>query len=152
MDLPRRGIHSVKGGMGTLSSVLVDWIRIHGGTVLFREEVIHVEVQKGRASQVRTRKGNTYPCDALVANMTPWGWAKVLGDSLPRVVQKEIEQPRRMWGAFVLHLGLNAGTVNTPITHHQIIGSIDHPLGETNSVFLSLSLEFSTVMEPKCKQ
>lgn len=139
MDLPRRGIHMVEGGMGTLSSVLVDWIRNHGGRVLFREEVTHVEVQKGRAHQVRTRKGNIYPCDALVANMTPWGWAKVLGDSLPEAIQKEIQQTRRMWGAFVIHLGVDASTVNTPTTHHQIIGSIEQPLGETNSIFLSLS-------------
>ncbi|WP_322509437.1 NAD(P)/FAD-dependent oxidoreductase [Anaerolinea sp.] len=139
MDLPRRGIHTVKGGMGTLSEVLVDWIRRNGGEVLFRQEAVRVETNKREVCQVITRKGDAFACDALVANVTPWGWAKLLGDALPVSIKKDLLKTRRMWGAFVLHLGVEADRVNTPITHHQIIGTLDRPLGETNSVFLSLS-------------
>ena len=47
LDLPRRGVNRVRGGIGGLARTLVDWIRANGGEVLFRQEVEHVEVKDG---------------------------------------------------------------------------------------------------------
>ena len=39
LDLPRRGVNHVEGGIGSLAQCLVDWIRQNGGEVRYRERV-----------------------------------------------------------------------------------------------------------------
>ena len=45
LDLPRRGVNHVQGGIGSLADTLVSWIRSHGGDVLFRWEGPLVVIQ-----------------------------------------------------------------------------------------------------------
>ena len=142
LDLPRREVNHVDGGIGALAQTLVDWIRAHGGEVLFRHRVTQIEVKKGRATAVITQKGERFSGDYILANLTPWALADLLGPQTPARLRQEVIHRQPTWGAFTLYLGLDANRL-PPLSagHHQIIRDHTLPLGEGNSVFISLSDE-----------
>lgn len=140
LDLPRRGVNHVAGGIGSLAKTLAEWIRTHGGTVLYRQRVVSIEVRGGRAAVVHTEKGLSLEADHVVANVTPWALQQLLGESTPSRLANEVRDRRPTWGAFTLYLGLNQTCLPDGLPdHHQIIVDPTRPLGEGNSIFLSLS-------------
>ena len=140
LDLPRRGVNHVRTGIGALAQTLVNWIRQNGGTVQYRQTVERIIVRGGRAAGVVTNRGAELTCDFVVANLTPWGLEKLLGAEAPRRLTREITGRSNTWGAFILYLGLDASRLpqGTP-DHHQVVVDPSKPLGEGNSVFISLS-------------
>jgi C-3',4' desaturase CrtD len=140
LDLPRRGVNHVLGGTGALAQTLVTWIRQHGGQVLFRHKVTRIEVAHGRAMAVHTARGERLPCQGVVANLTPWALADILGRDAPRTLRRETATRPATWGAFTLYLGIDAGML-PPLAadHQQVVVDPARPLGEGNSVFFSLS-------------
>lgn len=153
LDLPRRGVYHVHGGIGALSDTLVKWIRENGGDVLFRQQVERIDVHNGRAVTVHTNKGRSFSAPWIVANLTPWGLQQLLGDNTPQSMQRETANREPMWGAFTLYLGLDDDTLPPDgATHHQIIVDAHSPLGEGNSVFLSLSDPHDTARAPQGKR
>lgn len=140
LDLPRRGVNHVRGGIGALAKTLADWIRARGGEVLYRQKVEQIEIKAGRAVAARTEKGLRVEGDALIANLTPWALRTLLGDDAPASLRGETRTRPATWGAFTLYLGLDdsALPLNMP-NHHQVVLDPTRPLGEGNSVFISLS-------------
>jgi phytoene dehydrogenase-like protein len=70
----------------------------------------------------------------------PEGLAKLLGDETPDSLQHTVRERPATWGAFTLNLGLDAGELPEEIAdHHQVVVDPEQPLGEGNSVFISLS-------------
>lgn len=140
LDLPRRGVNHIHGGIGSLANTLLNWIRSHGGKVLFRQLVTKIQVKNGKAVGVVTNKQTVFACDNLVANVTPWALSDLLGEAAPAHLQRETKQRLPTWGAFTLYLGLDKHHIpaNVPC-HHQVIVNSGLPLGEGNSIFLSLS-------------
>lgn len=140
LDLPRRGVNHVHGGIGALADTLVQWIREHGGQVLFRQHVAELVVRAGRAVAARTTKGLEVAAEAFVANLTPWGLRHVLGDHAHPNLRRETRTRPPTWGAFTLYLGVDEAALpaDTP-DHHQVVQDPTRPLGETNSIFISLS-------------
>lgn len=150
LDLPRRGVNAVKMGIGSLADTLVKWIREHGGEVHYRQEVTAIRVRQGRAVGVLTKRGLDVSCDALVANLTPWGLAKLLGEAAPPGLRREIRSRPPTWGAFMLYLGLDEAALPPDlVSHHQVVVDPSRPLGEGNSVFLSLSERSDPTRAPK---
>lgn len=140
LDLPRRGVNHVRGGIGALAQTLVSWIRSHGGEVHFRQQVEKIEMGNGRAVAVHTNKGRSYGAEWLVANLTPWGLRELLGPEAPASLQREVQKREPTWGAFTLYLGLDETHLPARLpNHHQVIQNPESPLGEGNSVFVSLS-------------
>ena len=140
LDLPRRGVNQVRGGIGTIAQTLVNWIRANGGTVTYRQPVKAIQLRGGRVVGVSTTKGLELACDIVVANLTPWGLAALLGEAAPERLRQEIRRRPPTWGAFMLYLGLEkAGLPDGASGHHQVVVDPGKPLGEGNSVFLSLS-------------
>ncbi len=140
LDLPRRGVNHVQGGIGALASTLVDWIRQNGGEVQFRQQVTQIEMKNGRAAAVHTNKGLYLSADNIVANLTPWALRDLLGKHAPTSLAREVRHREATWGAFTLYLGVDAAKLPpTSAGHHQIIVDADRPLGEGNSVFVSMS-------------
>jgi phytoene dehydrogenase-like protein len=140
LDLPRRGVNHVHGGIGSLAKTLVQWLRDNGGEVLYRQKVERLEVENGRISTIHTNKNQTFTADNILANLTPWALSDLLGGQAPPDLKREVQQREATWGAFTLYLGL--GTVKQPplmASHHQVIVDHTKPLGEGNSVFISLS-------------
>ena len=137
LDMPRRGVAHVRGGIGKLAETLVDAVRRQGGQVLFRQRATRVSAGDG-AKQVETSKGATLEADAVVFNLPPWDAAALLGEVAPARIRKAA-LPADGWGAFMAYVGLDGSSLPADFPlHHQVL--VREPLGEGNSVFLSLSL------------
>lgn len=146
LDLPRRGVNHVQGGIGAIADTLVAWLRAHGGQVLFKQHVDGVDVRGRRAVAVHSnrshprRRARVFECDFVLANQTPWGLATLLGSAAPAPLRREVARREPTWGAFMLYLGLDRRKLPVDVAgHHQVINDHTRPLGETNSIFLSLS-------------
>ena len=135
--MPRRGIVHVRGGIGKLAETLAAAVRSQGGQVLLRQRVTRVSAGDG-AKLVETSKGATFEADAVVFNLPPWDAAALLGEAAPTRIRKP-ELPVDGWGAFMVYVGLDGSILPADFPlHHQVL--VRGPLGEGNSVFLSLSL------------
>lgn len=153
LDLPRRGVNHVQGGIGALADTLVSWIRQNGGEVLFRQQVTQIELQNGRAAAVITKKGLRLAGDNILANLTPWALRNLLGEQAPAGMVREVGQKPATWGAFTLYLGVDAAKLpRTAAGHHQVIIDVAQPLGEGNSVFISMADPQDDTRAPAGKQ
>ena len=138
LDLPRRGVVHLEGGIGAIAETLVDAIRRSGGKVIYRQEVRRIEFERGRPSAVVTKRGQRFPAGVVIANLPPWNIAQLVGDHRPAPLRDLPEEPQPGWGAFMVYVGFDERTVAPDqVLHHQVIER--EPLGEGNSVFLSLS-------------
>ncbi|MEJ5249351.1 MAG: NAD(P)/FAD-dependent oxidoreductase [Caldilinea sp.] len=148
LDLPRRGVVHLQGGIGAIAETLVDAVRRHGGKVLLRQEVERIVYEKGEPTAVVTRRGERFPARTVVANLPPWNIARLMGDHAPEALRRLPENPEPGWGAFTVYVGFDAGIVepDAPL-HHQVIER--EPLGEGNSIFLSLSPDWDESRAPR---
>jgi len=148
LDLPRRGVVHLKGGMGTLAETLADVIRRNGGIVLHNCPVNRIVVWNGKPMGVETKDGDFLPADIVVANVTPFALAQLLGEAAPKWLRRIPPYPDDGWGAFTLYLGVDENVLPPDFaTHHQILCS--ETLAEGNSVFLSISPEWDATRAPK---
>ena len=141
LDLPRRGVVHLQGGMGAIADTLAEAVRRNGGRVLYRQEASRIVLEKGRPKAVETsRRGRTqsFPADLVIANLPPWNIASLLGEDAPRRLKNLPPEPVDGWGAFMVYVGLDGDVVpaDSPL-HHQIV--VGEPLAEGNTVFLSMS-------------
>ncbi len=146
LDLPRRGVQHVTGGVGQIAQTLADSVVAQGGKIAMRQEVDAIEMVSGRAVAVTTRKGLRVPCDVVLANLTPWALHALLGASAPASLRTEVtERLAPTWGAFMLYLGVDKDKFRRRFpdaaTHHQVVVDAGLALGETNSVFFSMASE-----------
>lgn len=144
LDLPRRGVQHVTGGVGQIAQTLVDAVREQGGQVLMRQPVHDIEMKDGRAIAVHTKKGLRVECDVVLANLTPWSLRGLLGRDAPEALRHDVaEGLEPTWGAFMIYLGIDKQRWNEHFpgaaTHHQVVVDVERPLGETNSVFFSMA-------------
>ncbi len=152
LDLPRRGVVHLPGGIGSISRTLAQAVTAHGGKVLYRQEVKKILSEKGRISAVETKRGEVFPAELVVANMPPWNIARLLPGSDHLSVQSRrlrslSNLPVSGWGAFTAYVGFDANLVPAgfPI-HHQVL--LRRPLGEGNSAFLSINPEWDSERAP----
>ena len=69
LDMPRRGVAHVRGGIGSIAELLADAVRRHGGQVLYRQRVTQVNgrptvqfiVETAEARQLRRRYSDLQP-------------------------------------------------------------------------------------------
>ena len=139
LDLPRRGVNQVRGGTGGIAKTMADWITTNGGQIHYRQKVTKIQVRNGKASGLTTNKDLTIGFDQLVANLTPWGLADLLGDNSPPKITREIQQRKHGWGAFMLYLGVREEALRGAPGHLQVVVDPEKALGEGNSAFLSAS-------------
>jgi len=157
IDLSRQGVYHIEGGIGGLAETLVDKIRELGGEVLFRQNVTRIAIENGKATGVYTKQGRRtnkeafIPANFVIGNLTPWSLDTLLSDNSPAKLKREVSKRKATFGAFSLHLGLNHSKL--PIggiaDHHQIIANMSSPLGEGNSVFISMSPEWDSSRAPE---
>ena len=139
LDLPRRGVVHLMGGMGSIAQSLARAVRRHGGRVLYRQQVTRIVRDGGRPVAVETRRGGSFPAGVVVANLPAWDLDRLLeGNAQDRVEASLPDALEDGWGAFVLYAGVDASIFpeGAPL-HHQVV--LREPLGEGNSVFLSIS-------------
>ncbi len=147
LDLPRRGVVHMVGGIGTIAKQLTDAVQQQGGKVLYRQEVTAIIRRPGGPAEVHTKRGGCFVADLVIANLPPWNIVHLLSDPLPLSLKHLRSQPENSWGAFMLYIGLDGSSIPTDFPlHHQVI--VKEPLGEGNSVFLSLSPAWDEVRAP----
>ncbi len=147
LDLPRRGVNHIDGGMGGIAETLVNWIQANGGAVQYKQRIDKIDVRGNKAVAVHTNlhKRNKhsrriFECDNLLCNLTPWALRDLLKGTAPPSLQRETRRRDPTWGAFMLYLGLDQSKLpKMNANHHQIVRDHTKPLGETNSIFLSIS-------------
>lgn len=139
IDLPRIGTYHVPGGIGSLAKSLANALTACGGAIYYRQTVTHIEVQPDRTFRIRTNKGLCCEADIVVANVTPAALNVLLHDQSPDKLRHEVSLRPKSWGAFTLYLGVPASALPTHADHFQVVQRDDLPLGEGNSVFISIS-------------
>jgi phytoene dehydrogenase-like protein len=138
LDLPRRGVVHLCGGMGAIAETLAEAVRRHGGRVLYRQEVTCLRTERGRPAAAENKRGDSFAGDLFFANLTPWNAAGLMPGDLPPALRRLPPHPKDGWGAFVVYVGLDGAIVPAGFPlHHQVV--VCRPLGEGNSVFASLS-------------
>ena len=155
LDLARQGVQYVEGGIGGLAETLVAKIRELGGKVIYKTTVTRITVENGKVVGIFARQGKRgaelfFPADVVIANLTPWSLDQLLGEFSPGILRRKIQGYKPGWGAFVLHLGVDGRKLSPGVAdHHQIIPRLDTPLGECNSIFLSMSPEWDITRGPE---
>ncbi len=150
LDLPRRGIVHLAGGMGSIASELAAAIEAHGAKVRYRSEVTRVKAQRDRFS-IRLRRGDPIEADLVIFNLPPWNIRSLL--EIPKIHRLENLPPIPAdgWGAAVLYAGVDTRFLNANThLHHQVV--MAEPLGEGNSVYISLSPEWDRSRAPDGKR
>ncbi len=138
LDMPRRGVAHVRGGIGKLAEALADAVRRHGGRVHTRQAVTRVAGPRAGSYRVETGKDAVFEAETVVFNLPPHDAAALLVDDAPPKLRRA-ELPADGWGAFMVYVGLQDAVVSPGLPLHQQV-LVAEPLGEGNSVFLSLSL------------
>ena len=134
LDLPRRGVVHLAGGMGAIAETLAQAVRQYGGQIYYRQEASRIVVERGRPVAVETKRGKSFPADVVIANLTPWNVTQLLSESTPPRLPASFDG----WGAFMVYVGLDGAVLPAEFPlHHQVIAR--EPLAEGNTVFLSLS-------------
>lgn len=151
LDLARQGVAHVPGGMGGLAEKMVAVLKRNGGEIKFRQEVVRVSEEPRNFFSVETKRGEIYHADVVIFNLPPWNVAKIFANELPSRLRKLPEKPRRGWGAFMLYLGIDSDHLprDFPL-HHQVIDN--EPLGEGNSIFISVSPAWDKDRAPRGKR
>lgn len=150
LDLPRRGVVHVPGGIGTIARDLVRAVTAAGGKVFFRQEATKVLFEQGHITAVETKRGS-FPADLVIANLTPWNLANITKDQALPALRSLPDTPRDGWGAFMLYLGVDQAVIPAGLPlHHQVIQK--KPLGEGNSIFISLSPDWDQTRAPQAKR
>ena len=147
LDLPRRGVGHFPNGIGALAEILVNTIKSHGGKVLYRQQVIKLVPENSKSYLVETKKKEVFQANIVITNLTPWNVAELLEENPPKLIQRLNQFSDHNWGAFMLYLGVNSNLIAERLPlHHQIIKST--PLGEGNSLFVSISPEWDQKRAP----
>lgn len=138
LDLARRGVAHIPGGIGSMADKLVEAIQRNGGEVHFRQEVVRVSRHSHVHFLVETNRKLKFWADRVIFNLPPWNIAKILSGEMPVRLARLSETPQSGWGAFVLYIGLDGTKLPKDLPlHHQVIAG--EPLAEGNSIFMSLS-------------
>ncbi len=139
LNLARIGCYYAEGGAWSLAKTLEAALLRDGGAVQYRQWVEQICTRNGAVTGVRTKRGDVFTARHVVANTTLWDVAELLDTDPGWRLEQAVEDFPRGWGACMLYLGVDAAALpNSLAEHHQIIRSYAQPLGESNSVFVSI--------------
>jgi C-3',4' desaturase CrtD len=151
LDLTRQGVGTIPGGMGGMADKLVQAVRRFGGQVHFRQQVRRVSRLADGTFSIQTKQKDAYPADKVIFNLLPWNIPSLLDFVPPNKLRRLGALPEDSWGAFMVYVGLDGRVVPDELAlHHQVV--IDQPLGEGNSIFLSLSPDWDQSRAPSGKR
>jgi len=139
LDFARIGAHYVQGGAWSLAHTLAAALVRDGGELRCRCCVQRILTRGDHAVGVETDKGERLTARHVVGNITLWDAARLLGEAASRRFQQTVEVAPRGWGACTLYLGVDEAAIPAGLAEHQqVIADYDRPLGEANSVFISI--------------
>jgi C-3',4' desaturase CrtD len=140
-----QGLWHLTGSMQVLSDRLVAALERDGGKLLMQHLVERVHVDQGQVTGVtvrhsKTGKRWTEPADIVVGNVTVQNLVQLLGNQMPSGYRQRVANLDAASGAFVVYLGVDQAAIppNCP-PHLQFLYDDDGPIGENNSLFVSVS-------------
>jgi len=138
LDLPRRGVAQVPGGMGGMANKMVEAIHHFGGKVIMRQEVVNITRNEDSTFRIRTKRKQEFDAHAVIFNLTPSNIAGIMDTDKGGYQHYYEKIPGDGWGAFVLYAGMRNEIIPEDYPeHHQVI--VSEPLGQGNSIFMSIS-------------
>ncbi|WP_218079793.1 C-3',4' desaturase CrtD [Anthocerotibacter panamensis] len=138
-----QGLFHLQGSMQRLSDQLHQALKTYRGKLLTRQRVERILVRGKRAqavqiSDLRQQKRWEVPCDHIIANVTCWDLVHLLG--LQDGYAHKIARLPEASGAFVVYLGVKDACIPADCPPHlQFLYDLDGPLGDNNSLFVSVS-------------
>lgn len=139
LDFARIGAHYVMGGAWSLARVLEESLLRDGGTIRYRSWVRRILTHERRAVGVETERGERFTARHIIGNLTLWDAQRLLDHTASRAFDQKVTAAPTGWGAFTLYLGVGAAALPAGTAeHHQVIANYEQPLGEANSVFISM--------------
>jgi C-3',4' desaturase CrtD len=140
-----QGLYHLQGSMQVLSDRLVEGLKKYGGSLKMRHTVTQIDTESGKVTGVRIRNDQTgeiwtEKADYVVANVTAQNLVKLVDDAKMTNYKLRVANLPQSSGAFVIYLGVNQEAIpeNCP-PHLQFLYDYDGPLGEMNSLFVSVS-------------
>ncbi|OUC12501.1 MAG: C-3',4' desaturase CrtD [Alkalinema sp. CACIAM 70d] len=139
------GLWHLQGSLQVLSDRLTTALETHGGSLHLRHtvEAIHTNGTQATGITVRNQKtGETWieSADHIVANVTVQDAVRLLGDRAPAGYRQRVNQLTDPSGAFVVYLGVDQAAIPKGCPPHlQFLYDYDGPIGENNSLFVSVS-------------
>ena len=133
LDLPRRGLYALPGGVSALARSLVDSVKQSGGRVRFDTTALRLAFDaEGRVAGVDLLSGETVRATrAVVSNLTVWDtYGKLCGASRTPAHLRERLQRVRGWGAYLLYAGADEEAVRR-LPAERILALDDWQEGET---------------------
>lgn len=145
MSQAPHGLFHLQGSMQVLSDKLVEALQKFGGQLRTRQRVEQILVAKGEVigvavQDLKTQQPWMVPAKQVVANVTVQNLVQLLGDQAPKRYQQRVAKLPAGSGAFVVYLGVDQAAIpaNCP-PHLQFLDDPAGPLGENNSLFVSVS-------------
>lgn len=139
------GLEHLHGSMQVLADTLAQSLRDNGGELHMQHRVESIEVKKQIAQTItlrnlKTDETWTEPVEGLITNLTVQDLVRLMGQNSPKRYERRVKNLEQPSGAFVLYLGVNADAIpqNCP-PHLQFLYDYDGPIGENNSLFVSVS-------------
>jgi C-3',4' desaturase CrtD len=148
-----QGLFHLLGSMQVLSDRLVQAFERDGGQLLMQHTVEAIEMENNQAVGVRIRNQKTgevwrEAADLVVANVTVQNVVKLLGTEtqnalgslMGRNYKRRVDKLPPASGAFVIYLGVDQTAIPAGCPPHlQFLYDYDQPIGENNSLFVSVS-------------
>jgi len=140
-----QGLYHLQGSMQVLSDRLVATLERDGGKLLMGHSVESIQVDGGKATGVVIRNQKTgevwtETADHVVANVTVQNLVNLLGNKVPHGYKNRVNKLPPASGAFVVYLGVDASAIPPGCPPHlQFLYDADKPIGENNSLFVSVS-------------
>jgi C-3',4' desaturase CrtD len=135
LDIAREGVFHLRGGIGTIATTLARALRHAGGTIRYGTSVARIIAPHGRVEGLELENGERVATSQVVAAIPYENVRRLLG--LPTA--KNVGGGQR-WSAVTAYAGTAPGDVPADaISHHQVLLDAAQPLGEANSVFVSIS-------------
>ncbi len=142
-----QGLYHLQGSMQVLSDRLVESLERDGGKLLMRHTVEKINVENSKANSVvirnqKTGKIFTEKADQVIANVTVQDLVRLLGEKAPLGYKQRVEKLPPPSGAFVVYIGVDKSAIPYDCPPHlQFLYDINGPVGENNSLFVSVSHE-----------
>ena len=145
-----QGLYHLQGSMQVLSDRLVTALERDRGKLFMRHSVDHIYTENGKVTGVQIRNQKTgeiwrETADIVVANVTVHNLVQLLKEeTIPNLFwpgyQHRINKLISPSGAFVVYLGVEESAIPAGCPPHlQFLYDWDGPVGENNSLFVSVS-------------
>jgi C-3',4' desaturase CrtD len=140
-----QGLFHLHGSMQVLSDRIVTALKRDGGELRMRHRGERIHVERGVATGVTVQNIKTgdrvfEAADRVIANVTVQNLVQLLGEDAPMGYRKRVDKLPQSSGAFVVYLGVDAAAIPKDCPPHlQFLYDYDGPIGENNSLFVSVS-------------